>query len=1160
MKEIMCISTRYSQLKAFLKLATHAVPQWRFLFVVLSLGAFSLSGFAQLANDLITIVDGSDKYYYRVRSNVSEVNFLGSTKTGVVTIPERIRDQKGFVYTVRGVYRDTKYPISRETTALNLPASIIFLNGIGNNKIQHFTVPAGTRNITPQFFNYFDKLESITVAGGNTSFYAKDGVLFKKVVEAEVTKNGLYTYPRMKTVGSGGKYSLPADVTVLHTNAFLGNTTLKHLFLHKNVSDIITFGIGFLKNCTNVQKIEIEKGNARYEAPNNVIYEKKNTGKKKLVTYPASLNDGSYTIDPLCDEIGEYGIYHANLTSLDLSSVTTLNKEAIAFCEALTTLTIPTTLPDIPRQAIIGCTGLTKYIVPIKHETLKSDPDGVIYSKNGEILKYYPLGRKGAYTILEGTKTVQAQAFRDAIYITKVTFPSSLETIEHNAFQYCKVMTSIDFGASNLKTIGNQAFNVCESLGDITLPASVETIGSAAFNRNHKLHNFIVPANSKLKTLGSDLFSGGGIKKFKFLGSSALTEIPANFLFNVTTLEEFVLPINLTKIGQNAFKGCTKLSTISFDPNSQITTIEAGAFADCNIKSLVFHDKLQTIGEGAFRGSKNLTEVTIKPAIKHIDPRAFEGCSKLQRFILEGDNKKYTVHQEMLFSKDKSELVIFPQGKISLTEPVTLPASTLKIGDFAFFGAEGLTKVIIPKSVTKVGRRSFALCPELTEITLLSDKKLDKSTFSINTATDLNLNSFDADQKRKITVYVPKSVHAQYIAPSETYYAEFKAVKALDDFSVSYQANGRTLGTCYYRSNGENTATLLNVNLNPALKTFILKSQATKAQEGAQPAKTYTVTQIDEKAFLGATNLKEVIIDNNNLTSIGVRAFQTSDTEAPSIQRIIFVSSNVPLTLESEGLGSIQASNNEFDPTQNIYVRQKEEDKFKKQWKKYASKISYKIPGAPIKNKYITFSREFDVDLDLADGSGTQNVHAFVGGKGKLQSGSGDYGTKTLQKVSFSSINVAGEGSYIPANTGVLIKNMSNETTKNFFYRIGEKTVTKTVTNNLLKPAVHTDKELTANQSNYYVLHQSIFRFVNKNVAGTAKVNVPVHKAYLDLGATSGAATLSLYFDGDDDLTTAIEELEMKNTTAPYYHLNGTRAVSPRKGLYIQQGKKVFIH
>lgn len=134
----------------------------------------------------------------------------------------------------------------------------------------------------------------------------------------------------------------------------------------------------------------------------------------------------------------------------------------------------------------------------------------------------------------------------------------------------------------------------------------------------------------------------------------------------------------------------------------------------------------------------------------------------------------------------------------------------------------------------------------------------------------------------------------------------------------------------------------------------------------------------------------------------------------------------------------------------------------------------------------------------------------------------------------------------VPANNGVILKGTKAKYTLN----IGNVTV-KQLDNSL--KGTNVNKEIT-DKNNFYILGNT-----TENGVGLYHPNsttLKANKAYLD--ATVVAQVLKFDFDGE---TTGVEgvEVETENAKAVYYDLSGRRVENPAKGVYIKNGKKVYV-
>ena len=173
------------------------------------------------------------------------------------------------------------------------------------------------------------------------------------------------------------------------------------------------------------------------------------------------------------------------------------------------------------------------------------------------------------------------QAFYKSTNVENLILPNTLITIGEEMFYQSKLKTVVI--PANATTIGNSAFEQCASLISIDIPANVETIGTAAFKGCSSLTTVTFEKESQLKTIS------GGYSNPNYYGVFS----------DCTALTSIKIPASVKTIEEAAFKGCSKLATVTFEKASQLKTIST-AFSSCPIISIEIPASVETIETSAF--------------------------------------------------------------------------------------------------------------------------------------------------------------------------------------------------------------------------------------------------------------------------------------------------------------------------------------------------------------------------------------------------------------------------------------------------------------------------------------------------------------------------------------------------------------------------------
>ena len=169
-----------------------------------------------------------------------------------------------------------------------------------------------------------------------------------------------------------------------------------------------------------------------------------------------------------------------------------------------------------------------------------------------------------------------------------------------------------------------------------------------------------------------------------------------------------------------------------------VTEIGWCAFFGCSsLKEVAIADSVTEIGLWAFMNCDSLTEIVIPAGVVHIGERVFVGCDLLVSIIVKEDNQAFSSEDGVLFDKEKTTLLWYPQEK---TGAYTIPDGVATIAWEAFSGSEMLTSVTIPGSVTKIDEDAFWACTDLTDV-YYGGTEADRERLIIEYGNDPLLNA-----------------------------------------------------------------------------------------------------------------------------------------------------------------------------------------------------------------------------------------------------------------------------------------------------------------------------------------------------------------------------------------------------------------------------------
>lgn len=1184
--------------------------------LTLMLALCCLSSFAAVkVGDSFVAADGDTYTYTVVDINATtgeydiRVELTLCNHIGAVTIPSEVYNDENYKCTVEelGPYMWGRSGTNAEqVTGVVIPSTVkkIWEYTFGRTKIEVLNIPASVTYLRRQ--NEDLNLKKFVVDPANPNYSSDEyGMLYDK------NKTELIQVPA-KVECPNNEFSVPSSVTKIQTYGIYQNSTLEVINVHKDVTNC--FGT-YNDNCHNLKAINVEDGNKNYYSIDGVLFIKEGNTLNNPTAYPANALSiyprkkagDTYNVPAGTVYILENAfLQNYNVKKVVLAeSVTTMRRAAFNSCNNLTDVVISKNVTDIlTGNPFVTCIKLANIIVDEENDEYKSI-DGVLFNKAGDILLSYPYNHGATYTVPEGTTRIDNSAFH-GVPIENVTFPSTLEVIGKEAFNNTKSLKSVTFNENStnfttledgafysswltnitlpastttmgervfygskltsftapesMTTIGTQAFYYCPDLQTVTLNSLVGTLGARTFEGCTALKTVTVAENNVLTELAGSVFLDcPNLESINIENFKALHTIGSNAFENDVKLTSLTFPSSLTIISASSFLNCANLSSVTFPADSKVTTIFSGAFQKCGLTSISLPESVRIIEGNAFQYCDKLKTVNIPAATTEVAYNAFLFCNSLTDINVDKDNTKYSSCDGYFLSKDKETLMIFPTGK-ARDSFTLLPPSITTIGQQSFYSCDRLTTITIPKKVTKIEQRAFYFCKNLESIAFLGEPvtTIAEEAFDDGTAEGYS------DILTRATLYVRQAEIDKYTASD--YWNRFPIKQSFYDDPVKK--------TNEYLPMSANTVNLLSCNAD--VHTYVIP---TTVVNGDDP---YNVGLIGDYAFEEntSTKLKE-LVTFDNVEYIGAKAFKQKGGQ--TIKNIFFCQEKptkqllsttrfelTPEDLPARPDGTKDDQYKEFDDDMKIYVRRTAFADCQKDWKAYKSMIAYEIPFNDthigenlLPNAFHgSFSREFAVDLsnggeNYLDGYDNKD-HAKFLAYVPMYRFVDSYGT-TLIRV--QSINEGGEGdgTYIPANTGVLIrKYVDDSELTSAYYEIAD--------NQAVKDAPEMIKSITVDPGVIPASTATVWNYyIGKNDGLAHKVtkdtNIGIHKAYLAIEVPAGTKEIKFTYDepseGYEDVT-AIENVEF-NVSAPIYNIQGQRVENPTSGLYIVNGKKFYV-
>jgi len=297
----------------------------------------------------------------------------------------------------------------------------------GGARYEILSEPSGTESGTVSVIGYDSEASDINLDGSTE--YCDISYL--------VTSVGKYAFANCTTLVFA---SMPY-VTVLEDGAFYNCTSLEKATFGSDLTSVT--GNPFM-GCTSLSE---------FSGKNNVseIYL---VADSKVVSYAIANEATSLSLPGSITVVGNSAFYNADkVEEVDLGSITSLESYAFDNCDALTSVTLPSSLEEIGDNPFGTCISLTEF---------RGNYGGIM--DDGKML-------------VTGKKLV---SYAMGTQQSSIVIPNDIEEIGKFAFSDCGFLQHLDLG--DVKTIGSLAFTSCNGLVTVKFPDNLETMDSYSFS------------------------------------------------------------------------------------------------------------------------------------------------------------------------------------------------------------------------------------------------------------------------------------------------------------------------------------------------------------------------------------------------------------------------------------------------------------------------------------------------------------------------------------------------------------------------------------------------------------------------------------------------------------------------------------------------------
>ena len=383
--------------------------------------------------------------------------------------------------------------------------------------------------------------------------------------------------------------------------------------------------------------------------------------------------------------IGDYAFEDCfNLRSVALpSTLRVIGEGAFADCRLLMDIALPDQLEELGAYAFRGCHALTGMNLPASLKKIGANPfAGCSHFRRVDLAAGHPFLRFEGGLLYDSEEQILIACLPEA-WENPAALPDSIRIIGEAAFAAAPAETLVI--PDSVTTIGSYAF-ADSALKKLVLPSSLETIGDNPI-RNCRLLSGMEIRSERFSVRDGLLIDESEHRLIACLPPALSDDFQAEYA-------KLKTPAGQPAEGPWRHLSLSRLSRERYDQSRLWDEYFMDYRFSCTVP-----DGIQTIGAAAFWGLPAVT-VEIPDSVAVIGSNAFSHCDALESCRIPSGLK--AMENGLFYGCSNLPEVRFPEGLQT-------------IGAYAFYKS-GITRAILPDTVTSIGAYAFARCPELTDI------------------------------------------------------------------------------------------------------------------------------------------------------------------------------------------------------------------------------------------------------------------------------------------------------------------------------------------------------------------------------------------------------------------------------------------------------------